>query len=85
MSIDLKNAHTICKLVKNPEGEIIGYELENGEKIPKEQAITLAKQGAINGVSVSVSRKGEEFLRSLPDDTENNNLSSLPVITGDQM
>lgn len=40
----------------------------------------LAKDGAISGVSVSTSRKGEEYLRSLRDDDESNNLSALPVV-----
>ena len=42
--------------------------------------ITLAKAGGINGVAVGVSKKGEEYLRSLPDQNENNNLSSLPTL-----
>jgi Protein of unknown function (DUF3892) len=40
----------------------------------------MAKSGEIAGVSVSISRKGEEYLRSLPDQDENNNLSSLPTV-----
>ena len=41
----------------------------------------MAKDGEIKGVGVSVSKTGEEYVRSLPDDNESNNLSSLPVIT----
>lgn len=68
------------KAVIKHSGEITGYELSNGEKITKERGIELAKAGDICGVSVSTSRKGEEYLRSLRDDDESNNLSSLPVI-----
>ena len=61
-------------------GEITGYELSNGEKITKEKGVELAKAGIISGVSVATSRKGEEYLRSLRDNDESNNLSSLPII-----
>ena len=40
----------------------------------------MAKEGQIKGVAVGVSKKGEEYLRSLPDQNENNNLSSLPTV-----
>lgn len=74
---DEKNS---IKAIIKHSGEITGYELSNGEKITKERGVELAKAGAICGVSVSTSRKGEEYLRSRRDDDESNNLSSLPVI-----
>lgn len=70
---------SIKAIIKN-SGEITGYELSNGERITKERGVELAKDGAISGVSVSTSRKGEEYLRSLRDDDESNNLSALPVV-----
>lgn len=73
------NAQSIKALIKE-SGEIVGYELSNGERISKEQGVKMAKDGQISGVGVSVSKKGEEYLRSLPDEDENNNLSSLPTI-----
>ena len=73
------NAQSIKALIKD-SGEIVGYELSNGEKISKEQGVKMAKDGQISGVGVSVSKKGEEYLRSLPDQDENNNLSSLPTV-----
>ncbi|WP_271814268.1 DUF3892 domain-containing protein [Clostridium beijerinckii] len=68
------------KAIIKHSGEITGYELSNGERITKERGVELAKDGAISGVSVSTSRKGEEYLRSLRDDDESNNLSALPVV-----
>ena len=53
--------------------------------VSKEQAVMLAKHGSISGVSISTSRKGEEFLRSLPDDDKSNNLDSLPVIDDNEI
>lgn len=73
------NKQSITAVIKN-SGEITGYELSNGEQITKERGVELAKAGSISGVSVSTSRKGEEYLRSLPDQDESNNLSSLPII-----
>jgi len=74
------STHVISRVAKDSQGEITAYELENGEIVSKEQAVLLAKQGNISGVSVSTSKKGEEFLRSLPDQNKSNNLDSLPVI-----
>ena len=71
--------NSITAVMKH-SGEITGYELSSGERITKERGVELAKAGAISGVSVSTSKKGEEYLRSLRDDDESNNLNSLPII-----
>ena len=80
-SSDLKT-HTdkdgITALVKK-DRVVTGYELSNGKRVSKQEAIELTTNNALLGVSVS-SRNGEEYLRSLPDQNENNNLSSLPTI-----
>lgn len=73
------DAKRITKLVKQ-SGDVIGYELSNGKRVSKDEGIIMAKVGEIAGVAVAMN-KGNEYLRSLPDDTENNNLGSLPTIT----
>ncbi|MDV4151497.1 DUF3892 domain-containing protein [Clostridium sp. AL.422] len=73
------NAQSITAVIKK-SGEIVGYELSNGERISKEEGILKAKNGGIAGVAIGVSKKGEEYLRSLPDQDESNNLSSLPTV-----
>ena len=73
-----KDKEEITALVKK-DGSVTGYELSNGKRVSKQEAIELTKNNALSGVSVS-SRNGEEYLRSLPDQNENNNLSSLPNI-----
>jgi hypothetical protein len=78
-------AHMITAVVKDNQGEITAYEFENGDIVSKEQAVMLAKQGSIGGVSISTSRKGEEFLRSLPDGDKRNNLDNLPVIDDNEI
>lgn len=72
------NAKQITQLVKH-SGRIEGYMLSNGETVSKEQGVALAKAGEIKGVAVA-TRNGSEYLRSLPDDKEGNNLGSLPSI-----
>ena len=73
------DAESIKALIKK-SGEVVGYELSNGERVSKEEGVQMAKNGQISGVAVGVSKKGEEYLRSLPDQSENNNLISLPTV-----
>lgn len=68
----------ITAIKSSSNGEIEAYELSSGRIITKEEAIGLARNGKIDGVQVLESRKGEEYLRSKPDDDESNNLSELP-------
>ncbi|WP_052085782.1 DUF3892 domain-containing protein [Clostridium sp. HMP27] len=80
MNKDNNQANSIVAVGKDDDNEIVSYKLDNGEILSREQAISMAKEGGIKGVSVSTSRKGEEYLRSLPDDDESNNLKNLPSI-----
>ncbi|WP_186429260.1 DUF3892 domain-containing protein [Clostridium sp. BSD9I1] len=80
MNKDNNQANSIVAVGKDDDNEIVSYKLDNGEILSREQAISMAKEGGIKGVSVSTSRKGEEYLRSLPDDDESNNLKNLPNI-----
>lgn len=73
------DAMIITKLVKH-DGDVVGYELSNGQRVSKDEGIQMAKMGEIAGVAVA-TRKGNEYLRSLPDENENNNLGNLPSIT----
>lgn len=41
----------------------------------------MAKAGEIQGVGVA-HRKDSEYLKSLPDGTEKNNLGNLPSVSG---
>lgn len=74
-----ENAQKITALVKE-DGKVTGYQLSNGQILGKDDGINLARQGGIQGVGVATN-KGEEYLKSLPDGAENNNLSNLPSIT----
>lgn len=71
-----KDAKSITGLVRK-NGKIAGYELSDGTTLTKSQGVALAKQGGIRGVAIA-SRNGSEYLRSLPDGNESNNLGGLP-------
>ena len=73
------NAKHITALVKD-SGRTTGYQLSDGQTISKEQGVDLARQGEIAGVGIATNR-GTEYLKSLPDQSEGNNLGSLPSIT----
>lgn len=74
-----KDAAHIVALVRE-SGRISGYKLSNGQVVSKDQGISMAKAGDIAGVAVA-ERKSSEYLRTLPDGQENNNLLNLPSIT----
>ena len=71
-----KDAKSITGLVRK-NGRIAGYELSDGRVLSKQEGVALAKQGGIRGVAIA-SRNGTEYLRSLPDGDESDNLGDLP-------
>ena len=73
------DAKDIVGLVKS-SGRITGYQLSDGSTVSKEDGVALAKDGEIKGVGIA-HRKDTEYLKSLPDDTESNNLGTLPSVT----
>jgi hypothetical protein len=72
------DAKQIVALVKE-NGRINGYQLSDGRVLNKEEGVMLAKQGGIQGVGVA-TRNGNEYLKSLPDENDTNNLSNLPAV-----
>lgn len=74
------DAKEIVGLVKS-SGRITGYQLSDGAIVSKEDGVAMAKAGEIQGVGIA-HRKDSEYLKSLPDGTENNNLGNLPSISG---
>lgn len=74
------DAKDIVGLVKS-SGKITGYQLSDGRTISREEGVALAKEGEIKGVGVA-HRKDTEYLKSIPDHTEGNNLSNLPSVSG---
>ncbi len=74
------DAKDIVGLVKS-SGKIVGYQLSDGQKVSKEEGVAMAKAGEINGVGIA-HRGDTEYLKSLPDGTESNNLGNLPSVSG---
>ena len=73
------NAKRIVGLVKEG-GRITGYQLSDNSVVEKQQAVNMAKQGQIAGVGIA-HRGDTEYLKSIPDGSENNNLGNLPSVS----
>lgn len=72
------DAVSITGLVKT-SGRISGYQLSDERIVSREEGVNLAKAGKIKGVGVA-HNKDTEYLKAIPDGTEDNNLSSLPTV-----
>ena len=72
-------AKHITGLVKD-DGRVTGYQLSDGQVVSKEEGLELAREGGIAGVGIATNR-GSEYLKSLPDQSEANNLGNLPTVT----
>lgn len=73
------NAKRIVGLVMEG-GRITGYQLSDNSIVEKQQAVDMAKQGQIAGVGIA-HRGNTEYLKSIPDGSENNNLGNLPSVS----
>jgi len=72
------DAVSIKGLVKT-KGRISGYQLSDDRIVSREEGVSLAKAGKIKDVGIA-HNKDTEYLKSIPDGSENNNLSSLPTV-----
>ena len=77
------DAKEIVGLVKS-SGRISGYQLSDGSTVSKEEGVSMAKAGEIKGVGIA-HRKDSEYLKSLPDGSEGNNLSNLPSVSTSEL
>ncbi|MBQ4283892.1 MAG: DUF3892 domain-containing protein [Lachnospira sp.] len=74
------DALKITALVKSGSS-VTGYQLSDGRIVSREEGVSMAKSGQIQGVGVA-HKKETEYLKSLPDGTDDNNLSHLPTVRG---
>ena len=72
------DAKSIVALQKDG-GRVTGYQLCDGSIVDKDAAVAMARQGEIAGVGIA-HRDGSEYLKSVPDGDESNNLSHLPSL-----
>jgi hypothetical protein len=77
-----KNAKSITGLVKEG-GKITGYQLSDNSVVSKQQGVNMAKQGQISGVGIA-HRGNTEYLKSVPNGSENDNLGNLPSISPEE-
>lgn len=73
------NAKRIVGLVKEG-GRITGYRLSDESFVSKPEAVSMAKQGQISGVGIA-HRGDTEYLKSIPNGNENDNLGNLPSVS----
>lgn len=74
-----KDAKHIVALVKE-NGRITGYKLSDETLVSKPEAVSMAKQGQIAGVGIA-HRGDTEYLKSIPNGNENDNLGNLPSVS----
>ena len=73
------NAKRITGLVKEG-GRVTGYQLSDNTVVSKQNAVNMAKQGQIAGVGIA-HRGNTEYLKSIPNGNENDNLGNLPSVS----
>ena len=76
------DAKRIVGLVKQG-GKITGYQLSDETVVAKQEAVQMAKQGRIAGVGIA-HRKDTEYLKAIPNGSENDNLGNLPSVSPKQ-
>ncbi|GFP76554.1 DUF3892 domain-containing protein [Clostridium fungisolvens] len=85
MPIDKNLAHTIAKIIKDEDDQIILYELDNGEKISTGEAVMFAKQGVLKDVEIAKAKNGSEYLKCVSEDgSEPNNISETHLKRDEQ-
>ena len=70
------DAKRIVGLVKE-SGRVTGYKLSDESFVSKTDAVEMAKKGKIMNVGIA-HRGNSEYLKSIPDGNENDNLGNLP-------
>lgn len=75
------DAKRIVGLVKE-KGKVTGYKLSDNTVLSKADAVSVARQGGISGVGIA-HRGDTEYLKAIPDGSENNNLGNLPSVSRD--
>lgn len=69
----------IIKIRKDDEGEITDVMISNGDILPLNHAISMAREGALEGIQVGRGRDGGLFLRVETSNMGGENLSNLPT------
>lgn len=77
-----ENAKEVVGLVKE-SGKVTGYKLSDDTVVSRQDGVNMAKNGKISGVGIA--HNGDtEYLKSIPNGSENDNLSNLPSISPEE-
>lgn len=74
----MKDVTKIAKTKKNEDGIIDEVMLENGNVVPINHAIIMAKHGLIEDTTVVRGKNGGEFLKSDTDSENSEKIGDLP-------
>lgn len=74
-----KKSSKVMKVKKNKDGDITDVMLENGNIYSINEAIMMAKDGAIAGVNIGRAKNGREYLRNNLNGDKKDNLDSKPT------
>ena len=77
-----QNAKKIVGLVKE-SGKITGYKLSDDTVVSKQDGVNMAKRGQISDVGIA-HRGDTEYLKSVPNGSENDNIGNLPSISPEE-
>ena len=69
----------VVKVKKNQDGDITDVMTDNGNVYSIDEAIMMARDHTIENVNVSKAKNGRDYLRSNPNEDENDNLDNLPT------
>ena len=69
----------ILKVKKNQDGDITNVMTNNGNVYSIDEAIMMARDRTIENVNVGKTKNGREYLRSNPNEDEDDNLDNLPT------
>lgn len=75
----MDNKSKVVKVKKNNDGDITDIMLDNGNVYSIDEAIMMVKDDLVEGVNVGKARNGREYLRSNPNDNEDDNLDNMPT------
>jgi hypothetical protein len=73
----------IVRVKHDPKGEIIAYQLSNGEIVSKADTVKMVRDGKISGVLSGVDEHGEKDIHLLNGDNHYDEIDKLPEITGE--
>ncbi len=76
------DAKRIVGLVRQ-NGRVTGYKLSDETLVDKPNAVEMAKRGEISGVGIA-HRGDNQYLKSIPNGSENDNLGNLPSVSAKQ-